>query len=92
MSTSLIKHCLKKKINKENITDADYMHAKRVCRDFEIQNLGEYHDLYLKSDKLLLADVFENFRKMSLKIYELDPEKFLSAPGVAWQAALKRLK
>ena len=92
MSTSLIKHCLKKKINKENITDADYMHAKRVCRDFEIQNLGEYHDLYLKSDKLLLADVFENFRKMCLKIYELDPEKFLSAPGVAWQAALKRLK
>ena len=92
MSTSLIKHCLKKKINKENITDTDYMHAKRVCRDFEIQNLGEYHDLYLKSDKLLLADVFENFRKMCLKIYELDPEKFLSAPGVAWQAALKRLK
>ena len=80
------------KINKENITDADYMHTKRVCRDFEIQNLGEYHDLFLKSDKLFLADVFGNFRKMCLKIYELDPEKFLSAPGVAWQAALKRLK
>ena len=72
----------------EGITDADYMHAKRVCKDFEIKNLGEYHDLYLKSDTLLLADVFENFRKMCLKIYRLDPAKFLSASGLAWQAAL----
>ena len=53
----------------EDIPDADYMHAKRVCKDFGIQNLGEYHDLYLKSDILLLADVFENIRKMCLKIY-----------------------
>ena len=50
-----------------DITDADYMHAKRVCKDFEIKHLGEYHDLYFKSDILLLADVFENFRKMCLK-------------------------
>ena len=77
-------------LNMEDITDADYMHAKRVCKDFEIKNLGEYHDLYLKSDTLLLADVFENFRKMCLKIYHLDPVKFLSAPGLAWQAALKK--
>ena len=62
----------------EDITDADYMHAKRVCKDFEIKNLGEYHDLYLKSDTLPLA-VFKNFRKMCLKIYHLDPVKFLSA-------------
>ena len=55
-------------LNLENITDADYMHAKRVCKDFEIKKLGEYHNLYLQSDILLLADVLENFRKMCLKI------------------------
>ena len=48
----------------EEIADADYMQAKRVCKDFEIKNSDEYHDLYLKSDALFLADVFENFRKM----------------------------
>ena len=72
-----------------DITDADYMHGKRICKDFEIKHLGEYHDLYLKSETLLLVDVFKNFRKMCLKIYELDPVKFLSASGLAWQAALK---
>ena len=67
------------------------LHAwKRVFKDFEIKNLGEYHDLYLKSDTLLLADVFENFSKMCLNIYQLDPAKFLPAPGLAWQAALKK--
>ena len=55
-------------LNIEDITDEDYMHWKRVCKEFEIKNLGEYHDLYLKSDTLLFADVFENSRKMSLKI------------------------
>ena len=77
-------------INKEDIIDADYMYAKRVCEDFEVKNLGEYHDLHLKSDTLLLADVFENFRKMCLRIYHLDPVKFFSAPGLAWQAAFKK--
>ena len=48
-------------LNKEDITDADYIHTKRVCQDFKIKNLGEYHDLYLKSDTLLLTNVFENF-------------------------------
>ena len=51
----------------EDVTDSDYMHAKRVCKDFEIKNLAEYHDLYLKSGTLLLANIFENFRKMCLK-------------------------
>ena len=65
----------------EDFTDADYMHTKRVCKDFEIQNVGEYHDLYLKSDTLRLANVFQNFRKMCLKIHQLDLAKFFSAHG-----------
>ena len=55
------------KLNIEDITDADYMHAKIVCKDSEIRHFGEYHDLYLKSDILLLPDAFENFRKMCLE-------------------------
>ena len=77
-------------LNMTDITDADYLRAKRVCKGFKIKNLGEYHDLYLKSDTSLLADVFQNFRKMCLKIFELDPVKFLSLPGLAWQTALKK--
>ena len=76
----------------EDITDADYTHAKRVCKDFEIRSLGEYLDLYVQSDTLLLADVFVNLRNMSPEIYDLDPAKFLSPPGLAWQAVLKRTK
>ena len=68
----------------QDIADADFAHAKRVCKDFKIKHLGEYHDLYVQGDTLLLADVFENFRNMSLEIYELDPAKFLSAPGLTW--------
>ena len=64
-------------LNLEDITGADYI------KDFEIKNFGKYHDLYLKSDTLLLANVFENFRKTCLKIYHLDPVKFISAPGLA---------
>ena len=59
------------------------MHAKRDCENFETKNLSEYHDLYLESDTLLLADVFKNFRNMCLKIYHLHPVKFHSAPGLA---------
>ena len=68
----------------EDNTDADYMHAKRVCKDFEIKYLGECHDLYLKSNTLLLADAFKNFRKMFLKTFRLDSVKFILAPGLAW--------
>ena len=67
----------------EDITDAHYTHANRVCKDFEIKKLGEYHDLYVQSNTLLLADVFENFRNTCLKIYQLDPAKFISGPGLA---------
>ena len=63
------------------------VYPPRVCKDFEIKNLSEYHDLYLKSG--YLADVFENFRKMCLKFFHLDPAKFISAPVLAWQAALR---
>ena len=79
-------------LNVEDITYADYMHAKRVCKDFKTKLFGEYHDFYLKSDALVLADVFENFRKMCLKIYHLDPVKFLYGSRLAWQAALKKTK
>ena len=68
------------------------MQRKNVCKDFEIKNLGEYHDLYLKWEALLLTNVSENFRKMCIAIHHLDPAKFLSAPGLTWHAALKRLK
>ena len=62
----------------EDITDAVYMHANRVCKDFQVKKLGKYHDLYLKSDTWLLADVFESFREMCLKIHLLDPAKKFS--------------
>ena len=73
----------------EDIADADYVHAKTISQDSEIKNLGECRDLYVQGNTLLLADIFENFRNMFLKIYELDSEKFLLATGLAWQAALK---
>ena len=79
-------------LNMEDITDADYVHPKRVCKDFEIKHLVEYHDLYVQSNTLLLADVFENFQNICIKIYDLDPVKCFSAPGLAWQAALKKTK
>ena len=59
-------------LNMEDTTDADYAHPKRVCKDFETKNVGEYHDLYVESDILLLADIFENFRNMCLETYELN--------------------
>ena len=66
------------------------MHAEKVWDVFEIRNLGEYHDLHVQTDTLLLADVFENFRNLCLEKYQLDPSHFLSAPGLAWQACLKK--
>ena len=65
---------------------------KSVCKVFEIKNLGEYHDLHFQNDTLLLTDVCENLKNMCLKIYEFDPEKFVSAPGLALQAALNKTK
>ena len=74
----------------EDIDDIDYRHGNNVFKGFKLENLGDYHDLYVQSDTLLLADVFENFRDMCLKEYELGPAHFLSLPGLAWQAFLKK--
>ena len=74
----------------EDISDTDYKHANNVFKKFNLNNLGEYHDLYVRSDTLLLADVFENFRNACMKNYELDPAHFISLPGLAWQACLKK--
>ena len=77
-------------LNTEDITDVDYRHAKRVFKNLNNKNLGDYHDLYVQSDTLLFKDVFENFRNKFIEIYELDPAHFLSAPGLAWQVCLKK--
>ena len=63
-------------LNMENINDIDYRHGNNVFKKFKLKNLGEYHDLYVQSDTLLLVDVFENFRNTCIKVYELDPAHF----------------
>ena len=65
-------------LNMENIDDIDYRHGNNVLKRFKLKHLGEYHDLYIQSDTLLLADVFENFRNMCIEVYELNPAHFLS--------------
>ena len=77
-------------LNMKDIDEIDYRHGNNVFKSFKLENLGDYHDLYVKSDTLLLADVFENFRDMWIKEYELDPAHFVSLPGLAWQACLKK--
>ena len=66
-------------LNQQHITEVDYKHAQLVWDTFNIKNLGEYHDLYVQSDTLQLDDVFENFRKTFIDVYELDPPRFVSA-------------
>ena len=73
-------------LNLEDITDKDYAHAQKVFKELKLKNPGDYHDLYVQSDTLFLADVFENFRNKCIEIYELDPAHFLSEPGLAWPA------
>ena len=77
-------------LNMEDNDDIDYRHGNNVFNKFKLNNLGDYHDLYVQSDTLLLADVFENFRDMCLKEYEIHPAHFLSLPGLAWQVYLKK--
>ena len=70
-------------LNLEDITDRDYSHAQKLFEEY-CTDIGDYHDLYVQTDVLLLADVFEKFRDKCFDIYGLDPSYFLSAPGLAW--------
>ena len=73
----------------EHISNEDYTHAQNVWNTFKLQTMGEYHNLYLKSDILLLADVFENFRRTCIQYYKLDPCHYFTSPGLSWDAMLK---
>ena len=76
-------------LNDQHITKREYSHARKVWETFNLKNIGEYHDLYLKSDVLFLADVFESFRKTCLQYYKLDPCHYFTSPGLSWSAMLK---
>ena len=77
-------------LNMSGVSDTDYKHACSVWREFGIRNMGEYHDLYLKTNIILLTNVFESFRRVCLENYGLDPSHFYTAPGLAWKACLKK--
>ena len=74
------------------VKEEDYEHTNRTWKEFDLKDLGEYHDLYLKMDVILLANVFEEFRKVCLKNYGLDPADFNTAPVLAWKACLKKTR
>lgn len=80
------------KLNDSHITEDEYLHAQRVWNTFDIKNMNEYTNIYLKTDVLLLADVFENFRNSSLNLYGLDPAHYYTTPGLSWDAMLKHTK
>ena len=77
------------RLKQEKISEEDFVHAQKVWKEFGAKNMGDYHDLYLKTDVLLLSDVMENFRKLCEKHYSLDPAHFFTVPGMAWDAMLK---
>ena len=91
-STIPPKEAFYSELNLEGIIDADYEHFKKVLGAFEIKNLAEYHHLYFQCDTLLLPDVFKNFRDKCIEIYGFDPVHFMTAPGLPWQACLKKDK
>ena len=78
------------KLTGEHISDKDYAHAQNVWEVFDCQSMGDYCDLYCRTDVLLLADVFETFRKTYMKHYSLDPAHYYTSPGLSWDALLKK--
>ena len=78
------------KLNMSGINEVEYRHAQNVWNEFKLKNMGDYHDLYLETDVVLLANVFESFRKVCLENYALDPAHFYTTPGLAWKACLKK--
>ena len=78
------------KLNMSGISEKDYSHACKVWNEFGLKNMGDYHDLYLETDVILLANVFESFRRVCLDNYGLDPAHFYTAPGLAWKACLNK--
>ena len=78
------------KLNMSGISEKDHSHACKVWNEFGLKNIGDYHDLYLETDVIILANVFESFWKVCLDNYGLDPAHFYTAPGLAWKACLKK--
>ena len=80
------------KLNNCNISDENYQFAQRVWKEMKCETFADYHDIYLKTDVLLLTDIFEKFRTTCLKYYKLDPLQYFTVPGLAWDTALKMTK
>ena len=80
------------KLNDRDITDEEYEHAKNVWKEFEMETMRNYHDLYMITEVLILADVFENFRKICMENCKLDPAWYYTSPGLSWNALLKITK
>ena len=85
----LRKEHFKNDLTGDEILDSVNLYYQSVCKQFKLETIWDYHDLYLKTDVLLLADVFENFRRMSLEYYELDPAHYCTSSGLSWNACLK---
>ena len=79
-------------LKRKGISDDDYTFAVKIWDEFKLKNLGQLHDLYMNTDVMLLVDVFESFRKTSIKTYKLDPAHFLTAPSLSWAACLRKNK